>query len=351
MKIRQLFSLLAVSAAVTLTGCSSKIILPLYEDSQLQEKSVKAAEDNLSIQYLGVGGHILSYKGTQIMTAPSLSNPHFLFSGPLMPLSPDEEEIDQYLPDVKDVEMVLVGHGHYDHILDVPYIMQKHAPKSHIYGSKTVGHMMAPAISAERIHPMNDLMAKGDQPGEWVYSTSGKVRIMAIESMHAPHIMGINLLAMFGTEVDEDMESLPWHGVGWKEGQTLSFVIDFLEDDKTVAHRIYYQDAASEAPFGLVPDLKDGKGFDVTILCPASFDQVDNYPESIVKNTQAPAYVLGHWEDFFANDLGGEQRFVRLTDQEEFVERLEAVMPEGGEWVLPSLFSTMHFAPGGKLVK
>jgi hypothetical protein len=345
MNFRQILSLLTATVMIFLVGCSSQLVLPAYENVEYKE-SLPA--DTLSIQYLGVGGHILSYKGTQIMTAPSLSNPHFMFSGPFFPLSADEDEIDQYLPDVSNVEMLLVGHGHYDHMLDVPYVMQQHAKKAHIYGSNTVARMMKPAINADRIHAMNDVMSDLDKPGEWMYGISGKVRIMAIKSDHAPHIMGMKLI--FG-EVSEDLQSLPWHGFGWKEGQTLAYVIDFLEEDKSIAHRIFYQDAASQQPLGLVPELNDEKGVDVAILCPASFDQIDDYPEAIVRNTQAKEYILGHWEDFFANDLAGEQRFLRLTDQEEFVERLEAVLPEGSSWVLPSLFSTMNFAPGGKLLK
>jgi len=345
MHIRQTVLFFAASAAISLSGCSSQLVLPLYEDAKYKEA---LPEDTLSIQYLGVGGHILSYKGTQVMTAPSLTNPHFLFAGPFFPMSTDEEEVDQYLPDVSNVEMLLVGHGHYDHMLDVPYVMQKHAKKAHIYGSNTIARIMKPAIDSSRIHAMNDVMADSEKPGEWVYGISGKVRIMAIKSDHAPHIMGMKLI--FG-EIDEDLEELPWHGFGWKEGQTLAYVIDFLDDDNGVAHRIFYQDAASQQPLGLVPPLKDNKAFDVAILCPASFDQVDDYPESIVKNTQAKSYVLGHWEDFFANDLGGEQRVLRLLDQEVFVERLETVMPEDSEWVVPSLFSTMNFAPNGKLIK
>jgi hypothetical protein len=345
MKFRQTILLLAATASISLFGCSSQLVLPAYKNIS---EETKLPEDALSIQYLGVGGHILSYKGTQIMTAPSFTNPHFMVSGPFFPLSADEEKIDQYLPDVSEVEMVLVGHGHYDHMLDVPYVMQKHATKAHIYGSDTIARTIKPALEDHRIHGMNDVMAQDGKPGKWVYSTSGKVRIMAIKSDHAPHIMGLKLI--FG-EVEEDLEELPWHGFGWKEGQTLAFVIDFLEEDKSVAHRIFYQDAASQQPLGLVPDFKDNKKVDVAILCPASFDQVDDYPESIVKNTQANSYVLGHWEDFFANDLAGEQRVLRLLDQEEFVERLENVMPENSEWVLPSLFSTMNFTSNGELIK
>ena len=228
MNFRQAVSSIAATVAITLSGCSSQLVLPLYTDIKYKEA---LSEDTLSIQYLGVGGHILSYKGTQIMTAPSLSNPHFLFAGPFFPMSPDEEEIDQYLPDVSNVEMLLVGHGHYDHMLDVPYVMQKHAKKAHIYGSDTIARIMKPAIDSSRIHGLNDVMADSEKPGEWVYGTSGKVRIMAIKSDHAPHIMGLKLI--FG-EIDEDLEELPWHGFGWKEGQTLAYVIDFLEEDKSV---------------------------------------------------------------------------------------------------------------------
>ena len=344
MNVRQIMSVLIITDSL-LVGCSSQLVLPAYTDS-VTENTVPA--DALRLQYIGVGGHIISYKGTQIMTAPSITNPHFMFSGPFFPLSADEEKIDRYLPDVSNVQMLLVGHGHYDHMLDVPYVMQKHAKKAHIFGSNSVAHTMKPAIAAERIHAMNDVMARKDALGEWMYGASGKVRIMAIESDHAPHIMGIKLL---GGQVDEGLESIPWHGFGWKEGQTLAFVIDFLEDDQSIAHRIFYQDAASQSPLGLVPELNDGKPFDVAILCPASFDQVHDYPESVVRNTQASTFVLGHWEDFFANDLSGEQRFVRLTDQKAFIERLESVMSPESDWVLPSLFSTMYFTSNGQLLK
>ena len=345
MTFRSIMKMATAAAMMTLAACSSKLQLPAYEDTA-QSKSL--ADDSLSIQYLGVGGHILSYKGTRIMTAPSFSNPHFMFAGPFFPMSVDEEKVDEFIPDVSDVEMILVGHAHYDHLLDVPYVMDRHARKAHVYGSNTMANTLAPVMKKERIHALNDKMGDIDREGEWIYSQSGKVRVMPIKASHAPHIMGIKFM---GGNHDKPLSNLPWHAFGWKEGQTLAFIIDFLDDDKTVAHRIFYQDAASSEPDGLVPVMADGKAIDIAILCPAAFTQVDHYPESIVTNTEAQHFILGHWEDFFANNLAGEQRFVRLTNQHEFIERLEGSMPSDSTWTLPALFSTQHFAKNGIIRK
>ncbi|MCD8524171.1 MAG: hypothetical protein LRY72_18210 [Saccharospirillaceae bacterium] len=338
--------LLLTTLLILVSGCSSKLHIPAYngEPAPLTEES----QPPLSIQYLGVGGHLIRYGNTTLLTAPSFTNPHFMRVGPFMPISTDKERVDQYLPDVSAAEMILVGHAHYDHLMDVPYIMNRYATQADVYGSRTMANTLMPAVAAERIHVMNDLMGNVNKPGEWVYSRSGRIRIMALESFHAPHFMGIKF--MQGT-YKEPRESLPWHAFGWKEGQTLAFLIDFLDQNKQPAYRIFYQDSASQEPLGLVPELNDQKGIDVAILCPASFSQVDNYPESIVKNTQARHFILGHWEDFFANDLSGEQRFVRNTDQDEFIGRLKAVLPAGSDWTLPALFSIKYFAPEGASVQ
>jgi hypothetical protein len=126
----------------------------------------------------------------------------------------------------------------------------------------------------------------------------------------------------------------------------MAYVIDFLNDEKQPVYRIFYQDAASAEQEGVVPDLNDDKGFDVAIICPASFEQIDNYPESIMKNTQAKTYLLGHWEDFFGNDLSGTQRFVRNTNQEKFEKRINAAL-NGSHWARPNLFQTLQFNSQG----
>jgi hypothetical protein len=107
---------------------------------------------------------------------------------------------------------------------------------------------------------------------------------------------------MTGT-YEENLESLPWHAFDWKEGQTLAYLINFLGAQEKILHRVYYQDATNQEPLGLIPELitKDQKRVDIAIITPASFSQVNDYPESIIKNTQTRHFILGHWEDFFGN--------------------------------------------------
>lgn len=336
--------------ALLLIGCSSSIKhMPVYHSPDPDKIKEIFPTNGLSIQYLGVGGHLFRFGDQALMTAPSITNPHFLALGPFMPISADTAMIDRYLPDVSDVESILVGHAHYDHLMDVPYVMQTKAKQAHVYGSKTMVHSIASAVDKSRLHALNDSMAILKKPGQWHYNTSKTIRFMAIKSTHAPHFMGINF--MTGT-YHEDLDDLPWHAFAWKEGQTLAYLIDFLGAQEEILHRVYYQDSASQEPLSLLPELagKDKKRVDIAIITPASFNQVDNYPESIMNNTQAQHFILGHWEDFFANQDDEEQRFVRAISAEDFFERFKNALPEGSQWTMPLLYNTQYFAPHGKLL-
>ncbi|MBL4796483.1 MAG: hypothetical protein JKY50_03620 [Oleispira sp.] len=347
--MKSLTTYLVLFMTTLLCACSSSTQNMKVYQADTQVMAQQMPSDGLSIQYLGVGGHVFRFRGAAIMTAPSITNPSFWLLGPFMPISADTDLIDRFLPDISDVESILVGHAHYDHLMDVPYVMQTKAPKSHVYGSATMTHTIAPAIENKRLHALNDSMAVLDKPGQWQYNNNRSIRFMAIKSTHAPHFMGINI--MTGT-YDEDLEELPWHAFGWKEGQTLSYLIDFLGPQEEILHRVYYQDAASQEPLGLLPKLvaKDKKRVDIAIITPASFSQVDNYPESIMQSSQARHYILGHWEDFFANQEQEEQYFVRAIDADDFFKRFQQGLNKDTSWTMPMLYHTQYFAPHGKFI-
>ena len=333
-----------------LSACSSSIKhIPVYHSPDLEDIQKILPVNSLSVQYLGVGGQLFRFGQHAIMTAPSITNPHFLLLGPFMPISADTDLIDRHLPDVSNVESILVGHAHYDHLMDVPYVMQTKAKKAHIYGSKTMVHSIASAVEKPRLHALNDSMAVLKTPGEWHYNQSKTIRFMAIKSNHAPHFMGINF--MTGT-YEEDLESLPWHAFGWREGQTLAYLIDFLGSQEEILHRVYYQDSASQQPLGLLPELaaKDQKRVDIAIITPASFSQVDNYPEGIMNNTKARHFILGHWEDFFDNQEQETQRFLRSVSSSDFFKRFKNALPKNSNWTMPLLYNTQYFAPHGKIL-
>lgn len=199
-----------------------------------------------SLQYLGVAGYLSRWQGEALLFAPSFSNPATLGQPPLR-VQADTAKIDALMPAAADVSMLLVGHAHYDHLLDVPRVLQRHTPKAKVYGSRTMGHILAAVIPRERIVDAESVMAEGARPGRWFYSP-GRLRAMPIKSEHAPHLFGIKLLT---GAYQEDLDQLPTTTFGWRAGQTLAWLVDLLGEQGQPLYRIHYQDAASTPPLGL----------------------------------------------------------------------------------------------------
>lgn len=342
--MRLLLPAIYLIASCVVSGCATSAKdLPLYEGLGLHEGSTLDSDDSkIDVQYLGVGGYLIRYGDTAIMTAPSFTNPSLFKLASLTHLTTDKELVDRLMPPAGDVDMMLVGHAHYDHLLDVPYVMNRHTPKAHVYGSKTMTHLMAPAIEKARVHNVLDRAATDSQPGEWVYNARKTVRILPIRSQHAPHFMGVTLGK---GHYDEDLESLPRTILGWLEGETLAYLIDFLDDRGNAIFRIHFQDAASQPPKGFMPPAinNDGTGrVDLVIFCVASYDEVEGYPEGIIEYSQPRAAILGHWEDFFGNQ-GEALEVVRLTNPFGFIERMQSVLPDDTTWYMPKPMALMRF--------
>lgn len=287
-----------------------------------------------SLQYLGVGGYLLRWQGEALLFAPSFSNPATLGQPPLL-VKADNARIDELMPEADDVSMLLVGHAHYDHLLDVPRILEKHAPQARVYGSKTMGHILAAVLPRERIVNAEAVMAEGATPGQWFYSPEKRIRAMPIKSEHAPHIFGIKFL---GGSYDSDLTELPKSVWAWKEGQTLAWLVDLLDEQGRPVYRLHYQDAASTPPLGLPPQLPDTKAVGVAILCVGAWNQVPAYPAVLLDRLQPNLAVLGHWEDFFGNDPHQPQG-LRLQDIQSLVRITREHLPEGGELKLPVPFA------------
>jgi len=259
------------------------------------------------IQFLGVGGWLLHWQGEGLLLAPSFSNPAFLGIKGIPPLRvvADAERIDRYMPPADDVSMLLVGHAHYDHLLDVPRVVSQHAPNATVYGSETVAHILRgaePPITRVVVPRDEQITSVGKPqlPGTWFYSSGKHIRAMPIESMHAGHIFGINLLP---GSYDHDLSELPSYVGNWNLGKhTLAWLIDLLDANGNPVYRIHYQDSAAQPPYGFPPLLSDGKGIDVEILCAGSWDQVSQYPGSLLNVTKPRLVIVGHWENFFGND-------------------------------------------------
>lgn len=295
--------------------------------------------DVLTMTYLGTGGWIMERGDDMVLAAPLFTNPGFVTTG-LLPISSDTLEVDRWMSrhDVDAARVILVGHAHYDHLLDVPRVAREHATNARILGSGTVANTLGTWSGLQdRVDVIGAAAGDQETAGRWIPYGDG-VRVMPLRSHHAPHFDGYTL---YSGSVDRPRSTPPRGATEWLDGITYAFLIDFLDDAGDVAFRIYYQDAVAAPPFGYAPDaVVAERPVDVAIFVPATFDQVDWHPEAFVENLEPKWILLGHWEDFFI-PLDEPTRSIMLSDIEHFEDRLGRVFH--GDFWRPEIGTVFRF--------
>ena len=289
------------------------------------------SDEPVEIAFLGVAGWLLRKGETAVLTAPLFSNPGFFQAG-LWTIEIDTARIERHLPDVSDVSAILSGHGHYDHLMDVPYVALRRAPRAVVYANETSVHQLAPfGLPRERVRVIEPVeVGDVEREGRWI-QIGPRARIMPLLSDHGPHFAGITL---YSGVRRRDMTEPPQVSGDWLDGRTLAYLVDLLNRDGSVALRVYYQDAVAAPPLGLVPPLSDGVPVDVALIVPATYSEVRWHPEALIASAPPRHILLGHWEDFFESpDRPAEP--VPFTHLPDFVSRLRRALPQGTGWHLP----------------
>src|SRR5690554_2105264 len=121
--MKKLTSFTLLLATLFMGGCATSVEIAEHsfstEGIKIPALGQGQQEPTLDIQYLGVGGHRIQYGDAVLLTGPSFTNPSFLLTGPFMPLSSNHKKIDKFMPESSEAQIILVGHAHYDHLLDV----------------------------------------------------------------------------------------------------------------------------------------------------------------------------------------------------------------------------------------
>ena len=321
------------------------------------------ANDQVSVTYLGVSGFLIEARGHALLTAPLFTNPGLdsvtptrfrFFRGRAPALVPNRRLIERLLPPAADkASMLLVGHGHYDHLLDVPYVARARARNAVIYGGPTVRHMLM-GDSALRASPHRVVAIRGDdvgtrdRVGRWFTSPDRAFRVMALHADHAPTVHVFKWGAMFANgTLDADLTELPRRAEDWKLGEPYAYLIDVLgQDGATPVFRIYYQDAPNTAPLGFPPRALGGRPVDLAILCVATAKNVDpTSPDSLLIAVQPRYVIASHWESFFQPQTL-PLRLNPASDVDDFNGGLMRYLPSDARWWMPKPRTTLRFAAG-----
>ncbi len=279
---RRALAAAAVPAAVLAAGCRAALPIayqveptPAVIGCAPAPAGCAGADDQVEVTYLGVAGFLVRYRGAALLTAPFFTNPPLSAVAPPSLLrafarrgrriAPDTALVARLLPPEADAaSMILVGHSHYDHLMDLPWIATRRARGARIYGSPTMRHILMGDRGGLRETP--DRLVAIDRAdvgtathgGRWFYSPDSAFRVMALVAEHAPTValFGRGPLFADGT-VDRDLDALPAWADQWKAGEQLAYLIDVLRRDARGALetrlRLYFEDAPNVPPAGFPP--------------------------------------------------------------------------------------------------
>lgn len=326
----------------------------------------------VQVRFLGVDGFLIRKGADALMTAPMYSNPTIdeVLSPELFP-SPDA--IARFHPAGTHVKAILVGHAHYDHLMDVPYVWQQ-SPEATIYGNATMKNILAgfafpppegsatPYIPDEKVVALNangsnivdsrmcspaEVQVPSTHPcleqppteGRWVHVPDSRIRIRALCSRHPPQFLGT--VHLWTGCVATPREWPPDKAADYLEGSTLAYLIDFLDANGRPLFRIYYHDAPATSTTGQIhPDILAEKAVDLAILCVGNFDTVPD--ATYILTATSPRYViLGHWEDFFRPQDSPLQT-IPFAPVRDVVREIKESLPETSQVWLPAPQAAIH---------
>ena len=254
------------------------------------------AETRLRLSFLGTAGFTLAFEGdktTTVVIDPYLSRPS-LGQCLLRPLEPDPLAVAKFVP---QADAVLVGHSHFDHVLDAPEVCRQTGAL--LFGSKATMHIGRAAGLPE--HQLRETFGGED------YLCEG-VRLRALPSVHGRVYFG-------RIPLPGDLDAPPPWPPRLRElphGQVFNWEVE--GQGLTVVH-IDSADFIDEALLG--------RRADVLCLCAIGRVHRPNYTARAIELLR-PKYVVPCHYDYFFGPLGEPTRLLPGVALEDFLDEIRA---------------------------
>lgn len=234
--------------------------------SPVSKLQSQATAQNLEILYLGTAGFVLKSPNRIIALDPYISRPS-LWTTLSKPLLSNTALIEQLIPQADDV---LIGHAHYDHILDAPQLC--HNTGARLIGS-TASIMVGRAAGLPETQLVETQGRENIQCGNW--------QVRGLPSVHGK--------AAFGRiPLPGDMtEPPPWPPRFYhlKHGLVLNWLVD------TGHLKIVHIDSADFIEAELT-----GIQADIVCLCAIGRQYRPNYVKDVVRLLKPKWIIPCHWD-------------------------------------------------------
>ncbi|XID74142.1 MBL fold metallo-hydrolase [Alkanindiges sp. WGS2144] len=226
----------------------------------------KTATSILEISYLGTAGFVLKSAGRIIVLDPYVSRPS-LWTTLTQPLVPDVTLVEHLIPEADDV---LIGHAHYDHILDAPQLCRS-------TGARLIGSSATMMVG--RAAGLPEVQLRETQGREDIECGSWQVR--GLPSLHGK--------AAFGrVPLPGDMTAPPpWPPRFYqlKHGLVLNWLVD------TGALKVVHIDSAD-----FIEEELAGIQADIVCLCAIGRQYRPDYVKDVVRLLNPKWIIPCHWD-------------------------------------------------------
>ncbi len=237
----------------------------------------------LEVEWLGVSGYRLTFKGQTLFIDPYLSRVPFRDLVLRRPTMPDPAALDRYVHASGKVVGVLVGHTHFDHAVDAPAIARRF--KCNAYGSRSLITLMG-------LHGLADSAV---EVAPYRTYELGPFEVSFTPSVHSKLLLGL-AVPYDGELTCEHLDSLS--PSAYRCGQVWGISI------KVAGVRFYHQGSAN-----LIDDAIREREVDVFLAGVAGRSFTRDYWKRILPRLNPRAVVPTHYDNFF-RPLGQRMEFV-----------------------------------------
>ncbi len=298
-------------------GCSSPppaengVVLSLPRPQTNAPSQEGEVVEPLVMHWLGTASFHIRAGATSILTDPFYSH-HTVFRTAFRRLESNPERIQALLEDLPEPQAILIGHSHYDHIMDLAPAMRLRGWRgAQVFGSATADNLLQGYPEKHRWRFNRVTGHTG-----WQESTTPHLRLKALPAGHAPQI-GNRLL--WPKQIREPLTKPPTKAREFQAGRVLAYLIELDAGAKT--HRIVFLSSTPTLHHELARQLRASSPIDVLILPVASWNKVEGYPGSLVRALDPRYIVLSHFNDLF--DRRRPQRTLRFADLDGILKALQ----------------------------